>query len=150
MVRGDASKTADLLAQSGLIQSNQVTAAAKLLEAIDKLKNVSFSSSQNSNNLISELSRISSGVRAVLQTEEISKILEDVSGLAVIMAYQDRILEMNHAIAHLNELTMQTTDLTLQACGALDKAANLKQSLISKIQSLQQEIEGNKASKKPC
>ena len=47
-------------------------------------------------------------------------------------------------IAHLNDMAGSISDLLSQACGALDAAAHIKQSLIYKIQSIKQEIEGGK------
>jgi hypothetical protein len=143
MARGDASKTADLLAQSGLIQPDRVSAAAKLLEAIEKLKKVTFSSCPNATSLIESLSSIASEARAVLQTREITQVLEEISGLAVVAAYQIRIREMNNEISHLNDLTDSINHQVSQACGALNSAARAKESLISKIQSLKREVEGN-------
>ena len=143
MPQSDASKTAELLAQGGLVQPDLVSAATKLLESIEKLKEVSFLSTPNATNTIHSLANVAAEARAVLQTGELSQIMMGIGGLAIISAYQERIGEMNKEIAHLNDMAGSISDLLSQACGALDAAVRVKQSLIAKIQSIKQEIEGN-------
>ena len=143
MAQSDASKTAELLAQGGLVQPDLVSAATKLLESIEKLKEVSFLSTPNAINTIHSLANVAAEARAVLQTGELSQIMMGIGGLAIISAYQERIGEMNKKIAHLNDMAGSISDLLSQACGALDAAVRVKQSLIAKIQSIKQEIEGN-------
>ena len=143
MPQSDASKTAELLAQGGLVQPDLVSAATKLLESIEKLKEVSFLSTPNAINTIHSLANVAAEARAVLQTGELSQIMMGIGGLAIISAYQERIGEMNKKIAHLNDMAGSISDLLSQACGALDAAVRVKQSLIAKIQSIKQEIEGN-------
>ena len=144
MSRHHASKAAELFAESGLIQPDQVSAATRLLEAIEKLNEVSFSSSPSTTNTIKGLSSIAAEARIILQTNELSEVLNKISGLAMVSAYQEIFKNMNNEIAHLNHLAVSIGDLVSQACGALDAASRAKESLISKIQSLKREIEGNK------
>jgi len=143
MSRRDASRIAELFAESGLIQPDGVSAATRLLEAIEKLNEVSFSSSPSATNTIQGLSSIAAEARMFLQTKELSDILKKISGLAMVSAYEERFKDMNNEIAHLNHLAVSIGDLVSQACGALDAASRAKESLISKIQSLKREVEGN-------